>query len=67
MSQMFHLNVTKVDLILHMLQWDPLASAARAPPSKRRHRGGGSGGGSSVPCLGLGGVGESPSLVLDNL
>jgi hypothetical protein len=25
MLQVFHLNVTKVDLVLHMLQWDPLA------------------------------------------
>jgi hypothetical protein len=27
MLQMFHLNVAKVDLVLHILQWDPPATA----------------------------------------
>jgi hypothetical protein len=32
MLQAFHLNVVKVNLVLHMLQWDPSpATAARAP------------------------------------
>ena len=30
MLQVFHLDDTKVDLVLHMLQWDPLAAAAAA-------------------------------------
>ena len=30
MLQVFHIDVAKVDLVLHMLQWDPLAAAAAA-------------------------------------
>jgi hypothetical protein len=44
--QVFHLNVAKVGLMLHMLRWDPLAIAtclaARALPSGCRHPGEGS-------------------------
>ena len=40
MLQVFYLDVAKVDLVLHMLQWDrlpqPSDAVACAPPSGRR-------------------------------
>jgi hypothetical protein len=36
MLQVFHLDVAKVDLVLHMLQWDPYVAVAGAPLSQRR-------------------------------
>ena len=35
MLLVFHLGVAKVDLMLHILQWDPPVVAPGAPPSGR--------------------------------
>jgi hypothetical protein len=32
MLQVFHLDVAKVDWVLHMLQWDPSTIVVEAPP-----------------------------------
>jgi hypothetical protein len=37
--QVLPLDIVKLDLVLLMLQWDPLAAAAGAPPSRRRRPG----------------------------
>jgi len=36
MLHVFYLDVAKVDLMLHMLQWDPHAADVGVPPSGRK-------------------------------